>query len=396
MKNQMRAALETGISWRGLIYGNLAVVLVAALVSVFVAPYRYTAQAVLMPSIDEGTVVLLGGTATPQGGLSTVIAAGGMLTTPSDIYYDLLNSRSVRESLIVRLNLDKRYKAKTMDDALLILERHLSTRIVPSGMIILEYTDSDPKLTTQALDSLIDIVDAFNQRLIVTKGTKMRAFLEKRLAELDDSIRKVEDSLSRFQSAHKTTGLPEEVSGIISAYSQMKAQLISKKYLLESILQYAQPNPPDVIALKRDIASLESQLARMEKGGSGGFGAGFGVAFDSLPDVMIELARLQRELEVQGAVYEVLTEEYEKAKLMEKRDAPTIQIVDPPRIPQRRVWPRRTIFIVAAALGAILLSFCMAIYAEGAERLAAMEDNPVSRFIRTVANDIAFWRRIRK
>ena len=393
MKKQIRAALDTGISWRGLIYGNLVIMLVAALVAVFVTPYRYTAQAVLMPSIDEGTVVLMGGTVTPQGGLSTMIATGGMLTTPSDIYYDLLNSRSVRESLIVRLRLDKRYKDKTMDDALITLERHLSTRVVPSGMIILEYTDKDPSLATQALDSLIDIVDAFNQRLIVTKGAKMRVFLEGRLVELDDSMRKVEDSLSKFQSAHKTTGLPEEVSGIISAYSQMKAQLISKKYLLESALQYAQPNHPDVLALKRDIASLESQLARMEKGGTGGFGVGFGVAFDSLPDVMIELARLQREIEVQGAVYEVLMEEYERAKLMEKRDAPTIQVVDPPRIPQRRVWPKRTIFIVAVAFGALFLSFCMALYAEGLERLMAREDSSTARAIKTVARDVAFWRR---
>jgi len=393
MREQLKAALDIAISWRGLIYGNLVVMIVSALVSVFVTPYRYTAQAVLMPSIDEGTVVLLGGTASPQGGMSTVIATGGMLTTPSDIYYDLLNSRSVRESLIVRLNLDKHYKDKTMDDALVTLEQHLSTRIVPSGMIVLEYTDKDPKLATQALDSLIEIMDDFNQRLIITKGTKMRVFLEGRIAELRDSMRKVEDSLSRFQRTHKTTGLPEEMSGIISAYSQLKAQLISKKYLLESALQYAQPDHPDVIALKRDIASLESQLAKMEKGGTGGFGAGFGVAFDSLPDVMIELARLQRELEVQGTVYGILMEEYEKAKLMEKRDAPTIQIVDPPRIPQRRVWPKRTIFIVAVAFGALLVSFCMALYAEGLERLMARDDSPLGRFIRTVSNDLAFWRR---
>lgn len=393
MREQLKAALDIAISWRGLIYGNLVVMIVSALVSVFVTPYRYTAQAVLMPSIDEGTVVLLGGTASPQGGMSTVIATGGMLTTPSDIYYDLLNSRSVRESLIVRLNLDKHYKDKTMDDALVTLEQHLSTRIVPSGMIVLEYTDKDPKLATQALDSLIEIMDDFNQRLIITKGTKMRVFLEGRIAELRDSMRKVEDSLSRFQRTHKTTGLPEEMSGIISAYSQLKAQLISKKYLLESALQYAQPDHPDVIALKRDIASLESQLAKMEKGGTGGFGAGFGVAFDSLPDVMIELARLQRELEVQGTVYGILMEEYEKAKLMEKRDAPTIQIVDPPRIPQRRVWPKRTIFIVAVAFGALLVSFCMALYAEGLERLMARDDSSLGRFIRTVSNDLAFWRR---
>lgn len=393
MKKQMRAALDTGISWRGLIYGNLVIMLAAALVAVFVTPYRYTAQAVLMPSIDEGTLVLLGGSLSSQEGLGAIIATGGMFTTPSDIYYDLLNSRSVRESLIVRLDLDKRYKDKTLDDALITLERHLSTRIIPSGMIILEYTDRDPKLATRALDSLIDILDEFNQRLIVTKGAKMRVFLEGRLIEVDDSLRRIEDSLRAYQSTHKTTGLPEEVSGIMNAYSQMKAQLITKKYFLESILQYAQPDHPDVIALKRDIRSLESQLAKMEKGGTGGFGAGFGVAFDSLPDVMIGLARIQREAEVQAAIYEVLMEEYERAKLLEKRDAPTVQVVDPPRIPQRRVWPKRTIFMVATAIGALLVAFCMALYAEGLERLMAREDSPAGRAINTIARDLAFWRR---
>ncbi|MEO0145557.1 MAG: GNVR domain-containing protein [candidate division WOR-3 bacterium] len=393
MKQHIRSALETGISWRGLIYGNIAVTIIAALVSVFVAPYRYTAQSVLMPSIDEGTLVLLGGSTPSVGGMGTVIAAGGVFTTPSDIYYDLLNSRSVKESLIVCLRLDKYYKAKTMDDALILLDSHLSSRITPSGMIVLEYTDRDPKLATEALDTLIGIVDAFNQRLIVTKGAKMRVFLEGRIAELEDSMRSVEDSLRRFQSKYKTTGLPEELSGIISAYSQIKAQLITKRYILESMLQYAQPDHPDVIALRRDIASLEAQLAKMEKGGVGGFGAGFGVAFDSLPDVMIELARLQREIETQSEVYAVLLEEYEKAKMLEKRDAPTIQIVDPPRVPQKRAWPKRTIFMIAAAMGAFLISFCMAIYAEGLERLMARMDSPVANTIRTIARDFAFWRR---
>jgi len=392
MRNQVKAILETGASWRIFLYGNLLVLTVTAIVAMIAAPQRFTATATLMPSMDQGTLVLLGGSVAEAGSLSAMLT-GGLFTTPADIYLDLMNSRSVRESLIVRMDLIKYYHDKNMDEALLTLDSHLSSSVTPSGMIVIEFTDKDPKLATDAVNSTIAILDEFNQRIIVTKGRKMRQFLDKRLVEIQDSIQSIGDSLVALQSKYKTLGIPEEVDAVISTYSQIKAQLIAKQYMLDALLQYATPDHPDVVALRRDISSLQGRLSQMEKSGPGGFGAGFGVGFDSLPGVMVEVQKLQQEFEVQGAVYEEMVQQYEMAKLLEKRDAPTLQVVDPARVPQKKSWPKRTLFILASVVASIIFAWAGAVYAEGVNRLVAREDDPLARLINALSADIAFWRR---
>ncbi len=392
MSSQLHSILKTATDKRALIYGNTIVVGLAALISVFVAPQRYTAQAVLMPSMDEGTLVLIGGNLSASGGMATLLS-GGMLTTPSDIYLDLMNSRSVRESLITRLDLMKYYHSKNMDEALLALESHLSTTAKPSGMIVIEYTDKDPKLATDAVNQCVQLLDEFNKRIIITKGTKMRVFLEKRLQEIKDSTNALADTLVKLQTKYGTLGMDEEVAGMMNTYAQLKGQLIAKQYMLQAMLPYASEKHPDVIALKRDIASLRSQLARMEKTGAGGFGPGFGIGLDSLPEAMVNIQIIQQELETQGAIFEVLAEEYEKAKLLEKRDAPTIQIVDPARVPQKRSWPKRSIFLIASVIGALVFGWAAAIYGQAVQNLLQRENDPFADLVRTVSKDLSFWKR---
>ena len=392
MPGQISSLVEIGINRRSFIYGNLIIVALVSTIAMFVAPHRYTAEAVVMPSIDEGTLVLLGGNLSAAGGMATLLT-GGMLTTPSDIYMDLMNSRSVRESLITRLDLVKYYHSKNMDEALLTLEDHLSVTAKPSGMIVIQYTDRDPELATRAVNQCVQLLDEFNQRIIVTKGTKMRRFLEKRIEEFEDSTDALADSMVNLQTKYGTLGIPEEVSNMMSTYAQLKGQLIAKQYALNAMLSYASENHPDVVALRRDIASIRGQLAKMEQTGAGGFGPGFGVGLDSLPKAMISIQMLQQELETQAAVYQVLLEEYEKAKLLEKRDAPTLQVVDPARVPQKRSWPKRGLFILASVFGALVFGWGVVVYGEAIKRLAARRDDPFARLINTVSNDLAFWRR---
>jgi uncharacterized protein involved in exopolysaccharide biosynthesis len=69
---------------------------------------------------------------------------------------------------------------------------------------------------------------------------------------------------------------------------------------------------------------------------------------------MLEYARLLRNLKVQEAVYELLTQQYEQAKIMELKDTPTVQFLDEAGVPEKKSRPKRAL-IVAFAL---VLSLC--------------------------------------
>jgi hypothetical protein len=49
---------------------------------------------------------------------------------------------------------------------------------------------------------------------------------------------------------------------------------------------------------------------------------------------------------VQEAVFETLTKEYELAKVQEAKEIPTVKVLDPPNIPDKKSFPPRTLIVV--------------------------------------------------
>jgi hypothetical protein len=60
---------------------------------------------------------------------------------------------------------------------------------------------------------------------------------------------------------------------------------------------------------------------------------------------------------VEEAVFETLTQQYEIAKVQEAKEVPSVKVLDPPEIPEKKVFPPRTLLLF---LGAIL-AFAMGI-----------------------------------
>ena len=70
-------------------------------------------------------------------------------------------------------------------------------------------------------------------------------------------------------------------------------------------------------------------------------------------------ADLYRQIKIQETVFEFLTQQYELAKIQEAKEIPTVKILDPAEIPERRSFPRRTLIV---ALGALFSLFAAAMW----------------------------------
>ena len=68
--------------------------------------------------------------------------------------------------------------------------------------------------------------------------------------------------------------------------------------------------------------------------------------YSEVPDLEIELMRLEREVEIQTKLYAFLTQQYEESKIQEARDTPTIQILEEANIPIRRYHPKRALMVI--------------------------------------------------
>jgi hypothetical protein len=72
-----------------------------------------------------------------------------------------------------------------------------------------------------------------------------------------------------------------------------------------------------------------------------------------LPLLGVTYADLFRRMQIQEAVYETLTQQYELAKVQEAKETPSVKVLDAASLPERKSFPPRTLI---ALVGAFLVS----------------------------------------
>lgn len=71
-----------------------------------------------------------------------------------------------------------------------------------------------------------------------------------------------------------------------------------------------------------------------------------------------------REMKIQETVYELLTQQYEQAKIMEAKDTPTVQILDRASPPEKKSIPKRGRIVIYSAIWGVIFGIFLAFFAE--------------------------------
>ena len=77
-----------------------------------------------------------------------------------------------------------------------------------------------------------------------------------------------------------------------------------------------------------------------------------------LPLLGVAWADLYRRTKVEEAVFETLTKQYEMAKVNEAREIPSVKVLDPAEVPEKKSFPPRTLIV----LGGMCLAFVLAVF----------------------------------
>jgi uncharacterized protein involved in exopolysaccharide biosynthesis len=83
--------------------------------------------------------------------------------------------------------------------------------------------------------------------------------------------------------------------------------------------------------------------------------------FSYLPENLRKAYEYRVRLIILSEVYKTVYEEYEKAKILEKKDNPIIQPASEPMSTEKKVWPKRVVPTLATALMMGLGTFFMLI-----------------------------------
>lgn len=382
------------IKWRRIIVLNVAAMTLATAIISLLLPAQYTATTTILPPSDDTSTFsfMTVGISSGLAGLARMGAALPGLATPSDLFAAIMGSGRIRGAIIRKHNLKKIFKAKTMHDASKTLGEITKIEVSPEGLISVSITHRDKYLAADIANSYIDELDKFNTETAMTTGKKYRLFIEERLSNTEDTLSIAEEKLRTFQEEHHTIALNLEIGKAIETIAELKSQIILLEVKKGALVSSSQTGNPYLHGIDRELRELRKQLSKIEFGEKGGttneFGAGFSIPLSQLPEVSLEYARLLRDVKVQGAIYELLTQQYEQAKIMELKDTPTVQILDRAGPPERRSFPKRTKLVAIAFIVSLFLGLGLAFVHEYAEKIKRRKEGEELRnIVRILMND---------
>ena len=294
-----------------------------------------------------------------------------------ETFLAILESRSLREAVIERLDLIKGFRAKSMNEALRLLRRRVVVQIENTGIVSVTVEDRDRERAAQIANAMIDELDRMNVEVRIYKARRARQHLETQIADVRGRLLASEDSLARFQQENLAVSIDAQARVAVDAAATLQAKAMElriKKGLLES---YATPSNPDLISLSREIDEIERQLQRLELGG------GEEMSFASLPALSLRFGQLLRDVRVGEALLALLTEDYEEARLDEAKETPVVQVLDRAVPAERRSRPKRAMIVVSACAIGFLVGVAYSVAAERYSTLVSAADNERwSRIIR--------------
>lgn len=375
-------ALTVILKWRKNVIATLLLVVMISIILSVMAAVQYTATTTVLPpsSQQEGFLGLMGASiAGNLGGFSGLSSMLPGTSTTSDLFAAILESGTIRGRVIQMLDLKKVFKTKTNYDTQKMLAEITTIRVSPEGIISVSVTWVDRKLAADIANTYVSELDKFNTETAMTTGKKYRMFIEERLTATIDTLMHAENAFKAFQEKYHTIALDVEIEKAIATIADIRSQIILlevKKGVIASASQY---NNPQLYKINKELRELKKQLESIEMGGAQldttAFGVGFSIPFAQLPEISLKYLRLYRDVKVQETVYELLTQQYEQAKIMEAKDTPTVQVLDKASPPERKSIPKRKQITILATFFGIISGICVAFFMEWYEHLKGQQQN---------------------
>lgn len=330
---------------RLLIFGPLIVGLLALGVSFLIAP-TYTAHTkILPPQAQQSTAAVLASQLGMMAGVAGLSSAVSGLRNPADMYVSLIKSRSVADRLIDRFNLLAIYKVGARSDARGILDTMSRVYSGKDGLITIEVDDKDPKRAADLANAYVEELFGLLARLAVTEAQQRRVFFEKQLQQAQEGLKKSEIALSEVGAGEMVIKSAPQV--LMAGLAQLKAQITAQEIRLSAMRGYMSESNPEFQQAQRELASLRAQLIKADS------------ASDGQNMQRSDYLNRYRDFKYQETLFDLMSKQYELARLDEAREASVIQVVDAAVPPDRKSKPKRGQTAVYSTLGAgfVLLLF---------------------------------------
>jgi len=343
----------TLLKWKKFILINVVIVAFAAALLSLLLPNWYRGEATILPPDSQVSTLGLGAS------LSNMIGNLELpsLAIPSDIISSIAKSRSVAESVIMQGNLMEKWEVDEMQFAVGMLHAETEVDVTKNGIICVSYASKDPLEAAKITNLIIQELDRVNRGLSISRATDQREFIEERLESAKTDLATAEDSLASFQADNKTILIDAQTRAKIDLIAELQSQRILTQVEYDLLLGSVKSDHPEAVRKRRYLRELSGQISKLEfEADSADTGYVIGTPLAGLHSLSLQLARLTRDVEIQSTVFALLIQQFEHAKLEEKKTTSTISVLDYASVPLLKFKPRRSVIVLGAVLFSLVIS----------------------------------------
>jgi len=330
--------------WRLLLLAPLAAGAMAFAATYLITPSFTSKTTFLPPQQQQGTAASALASLGALSGLAGTVAG---IKTPGDQYVALLQSVNIQDQIVERFKLMNIYDVKFRVDARKALEDRVRISLgKKDGLISIEVDATDPKMAADMANQYVAELRRLSGELALTEAQQRRAFFE---AEVKRTQLKLAEAQKVLQvSGFDPGALKAEPKAAAEGYAKLKAEATAVEVRLETMRRTLAESAPEIQQLEALLAALRGQLAKVENNRD--------VDTDS------DYVSRYRDYKYQESLFELLSRQFEIARLDESREGALIQVVDRATPAERKSKPKRattaifTTLLVGLALAAWVLS----------------------------------------
>lgn len=346
----------------------------------FLIPNSYTSTAELMPPDGQSSSALAMMSAlVGKSGAGFAGLTGDLLGLKSSgaVFIGVLRSETSQDRIIQQFDLKKLYGTRLIADARKKLDQNTAiSEDRKSGIISISVTDRSPQRAAAMANAYVDELNTLVAELSTSAAHRERVFLEERLKVAKLDLDDASNQLAQFSSKNNTLDMQTEGKAMLEAASTLAGELIAAESQLQGLRQIYTDNNPRVRALSGRVQELRKQMQKFggpqdnpaqplssnttslqvgdpppQNAASSPF-----PTMRNLPLLGAKYADYYRRTKIQETVFELLTEQYELAKVQEAKETPSVKVLDPGKVPERKSFPPRLLVMLLGTLFAFAIT----------------------------------------
>ena len=344
---------------------SLAVLLTGSTVPLALPNHYVATVALLPPQQTPSAAAAMMAQMGNMSGIATMAGAGLGIKNPNDQQVALLRSRTVENALVERFNLRDVYHRAYASGARKRWERGTAVENgLKDGLIRLSVTDTDPHRAMEMANGWVEEYQRFTATIATTEASQRRLFYERELGVAHQDLAHAEEDLKQTEQRTGVIDIEAQNRGMIATAAVLRGQLTAKRIEIRAMREFAAEQNPDLQRAEHQAEGMEGQLATVDAASdrkTGDLIAPKG----TVTQAGLDYARALREVKYRETVQDLLTRQYEGARVDEARQGALIQVVDPAILPDRPTHYRLWI-----CLGLVLMALPVALVAAQAAEVA--------------------------